>query len=232
MYAVFLSDQLTVHCCGTHRFHSLDDPDRSSVSYLRSTPLALRVSYRELRLRKTPLYRSQARGQVLLLCTVLEDFGNNYCYTRKLARLARKIIYEIDKVAASVLQARNKDTDSPTSSGSVTGSGSVLNSTQDNAQVAQPSADSVSAMPEHHDPPINRPSVYEHRDQFRVPNIPEYEAEQYHAESFDDIYKFSDLSDMFEHFDPDFNLETVEFSLLQNPGLDAIYEVDFTAQII
>ena len=37
---------------------------------------------------------------------------------------------------------------------------------------------------------------------------------------------------MFEHFDPDFNLEAVEFSLLQNLGLDAVGDVDFTAKMI
>lgn len=223
----------------SHRFHSLDDPDRSSMSYLRSSlsaarvihligtdithplsnfpfvpysvALALRVSYRELRLSKTPLYRLEARRQVLLLCTVLAEFGNDYIFAKGLSRIASKIIREMDKVASSALQAHQKDTDHPTASHR------PLTSTyRETGAVHQHQPTSVDATSQYRNRMTDSTGHYEYPE---PPHMTGYDSGSYDAENFEDVHKFPNLPDIFDHFDPDFDLEGVDFALIQNLGL-------------
>lgn len=119
----------------SHRCNSLQHLDRSSFSYLRANlsvarlttimrtnfgfslssfpfipyalSLALRVSYRELRFSRVPLHRSIARDRLLEICGLLERFAKIYGFVRRLVALAVKTVKEMDRVAASVLQARH-----------------------------------------------------------------------------------------------------------------------------
>lgn len=226
----------------SYRFHSLEDHDRSSISYLRSNlsatrlittmgtefgtslsnfpfvpygiSLALRVSYRELRFSKTPLHRSMARSQLLTVCDLLQKFSDRFAFARRLATLAVKTVREMDKVAASVLQARYHDfgngqpIEEPLGrEGGQSNAISHIPEVNDNAPTAQqePNHTSVTA---------------EKSDRAQMLQIPQYDAAQYNAESFDIVHKIPDLPDLFERFDPEFNLDAVDFALVQNVGAD------------
>lgn len=53
---------------------------------------------------------------------------------------------------------------------------------------------------------------------FHTLQVPRYDAAQYSAKSFDSVYQIPDMPDLFEHFDPEFNLDAVDFALVQNDG--------------
>lgn len=223
----------------TYRFLSLDDPDRSSISYLRSNlsadrlvtlmgtedgtsfpnfpfvpyaiSLALRVSYRELRFTKTPHYRSVARSQLLTVSGLLEKFGDGFSFARRLAALAAKTIREMDKVAASVLHERNNEADSIRAISLSRPEDENSNSTN---HAAEASDDATAAQQESN--VIN--SMANGPDHPQSPEIPQYDATHYNAESFNLLHKISDLPDPFERFDPEFNLNAVDLTLMQNIG--------------
>lgn len=44
--------------------------------------------------------------------------------------------------------------------------------------------------------------------------IPQYDATQCTAESFGSVYQISDMPDLFEQFDPGFNLDAVDLALV------------------
>lgn len=232
----------------SHRFHSLDDPDRSSISYLRSSvsatrliglmenklphplsnflfvpyslSLALRVFYRELRLSKTPLYRAKARSDVLLICSLLEEFGKNFTFAESLSHLATKIIREMDKVATSVLHARQKVPDQPADSATIAdeqynASGNPSTHILDGASIHDYTTTSHQA---------NNAS--------EAPYMPEYDDARYNAETFAGVYNLPDLPDIFEHFDPEFNLEAIDLALGQNLGLDSFEATNVNSAII
>lgn len=229
----------------SHRCNSLQHPDRSSVSYLRanlsasrlttimrtsfssslsSFPFipyalshALRVSYRELRFSRLPVHRSIARDQLLGICSLLEPFSKIYGFVRRLVALAVKTVEEMDRVAAAVLQARHGE-----------GEGST--------QTMEPSRDGeFDTSSTNHGPATSRsglPPPYVQADEVsdshntaaataersHTLHIPRYDAAQYTAKSFDSVYQIPDMPDLFEHFDPGFNLDAVDFALVQNDG--------------
>lgn len=187
-----------------------------------SLSLALRVCYRELRLSKTPFYHSKARSEVLLICTLLERFASNFTFADTLSRLAVNLIEEMDKVATSVLQARHRVSDQPTSS---TCPEDEQQTTPANAAPDTPG--DISTKPNKY------PSIFHstaNGNESCVPRIPEYDHAQYDAETFEDIYKLADLPNIFEHFDPEFNLAMVDLALGQNLELDSIVCTETNAQ--
>lgn len=235
----------------SHRFHSVEDPDRSSISYLRSSlstakliglvesnlphplsnfpfvpyslSLALRVCYRELRLSKTPLYRSRARSDVLHVCELLGNFGKNYPFAESLSRLATKIIREMDKVATSVIQARQTVYDQ--SKGPVS-----LESEQNtrSSAVAHVPEDTLAEQQDH-------AALAHHRNFYDTSDartMPEYCDAQNDAEAFANVFNLPDLPDIFEHFDSDFNFQPADLPLGQTLGLETFDNTDIGAQLL
>lgn len=223
----------------SHRCNSLQNPDRSSVSYLRANlfvarlttimrtnfgsslssfpfipyalSLSLRVSYRELRFSKVPLHRSIARDQLLSICGLLEHFVEIYGFVRRLVTLAIRTIEEMDKVAVSVLQARRDGREGSTQTMTLSGDGAMHSgSTGHNRSAASRSGhpDVQAEVSEPHTP-AERSNTFQ---------ISRYDAAQYTAKRFDSVYQIPDMPDLFEHFDPEFNLDAVDFVLVQNDG--------------
>lgn len=228
----------------SHRCNSLQHPDRSSVSYLRANlsvarlttimrtnfgsslssfpfipyalSLALRVSYRELRFSRVPLHRSMARDQLLGICGLLEPFAEIYGFVRRLVALAVKTVEEMDRVAASVLQARHDGREGSAQTMGPSQDGEIHSGSTSHRPVA-----SRSGLP----PPDMQAEVSESHhassaaaERFHTLQIPRYDAAQYTAKSFDSVYQIPNMPDLFEHFDPGFNLDAVDFALVQNDG--------------
>ncbi|KAH8805082.1 hypothetical protein F5884DRAFT_440209 [Xylogone sp. PMI_703] len=219
----------------SYRFHSLENPDRSSISYLRSNlsaarlisimenrcasslsnfpfvpysiSLALRVSYRELRFSKIPLHRSMARSRLLNVCTILEKFSDKYAFTRRLTALAATTVRELDKVVTSVLQARHNETENI----EITETAEVEDRDQ-NAHVPEVNNNATIIPPESN--PINVTS--EKIDHPGNSQVPQHNLAEYNADSFDMVYNIPDLPNLFEHFDLEFNLDAVDFTLMQD----------------
>lgn len=229
----------------SHRCNSLQHPDRSSVSYLRanisvprlitimrtnfggsslsSFPFipyalshALRVSYRELRFSRIPLQRSIARDQLLGICDLLGHFTKVYGFVRRLVALAVKTVEEMDRVAASVLQARHDGREgSAQTMGPTQEEGIHSGSTRHRAAASRSGPYPPGAqveMPESHN--ANAAAA----ERSHMLQIPRYDAAQYSAKTFDSVYQIPDMPDLFEHFDPGFNLDAVDYALVQNDG--------------
>lgn len=241
----------------SHRCNSLQHPDRSSVSYLRanlsvprlisimrtkfggsslsSFPFipyalshALRVSYRELRFSRIPLHRSIARDQLLGICDLLGHFTKIYGFVRRLVTLAVKTVEEMDRVAASVLQARHDGRE---------GSAQTVEPNHEegihSGSTRQRSAASRSGPSS---PDVQVESSESHNanvaaaERSHPLSIPRYDATQYSAKSFDSIYQIPDMPDLFEHFDPGFNLDAVDYALVQNDGGVALTGSDLSPE--
>lgn len=232
----------------SHRCNSLQHPDRSSVSYLRANlsaarlttimrtdfdsnlssfpfipyglSLALRVSYRELRFSKIPLHRSMARDQLLGICALLEGFAETYGFVRRLVALAVRTVEEMDRVAASVLQARHDGGEE-----SVQISGRSRETRTDSGSVAHRFTARRSGLPLP-EPQSEVPGPHGTTAAAAGLQVPRYDAAQYTAKNFDPVYQIPDMPDIFEYFDPGFNLDAVDLALLQNdigialPGSD------------
>lgn len=227
----------------SHRCNSLQHPDRSSVSYLRANlsvarlttimrtnfgsslssfpfipyalSLALRVSYRELRFSRVPQHRSMARDQLLGICGLLEPFIEIYGFVRRLVALAVKTVEEMDRVAASVLQARHDGCE---------GSAQAMRPSQDgeihSGSTSHNSAANRSGLPTDFEPQVSEShdATTAAVERFHTLQIPRYDAAQYTAKNFDSVYQIPNMPDLFEHFDPGFNLDAVDFALVQNDG--------------
>lgn len=227
----------------SHRCNSLQHPDRSSVSYLRANlsvarlttimrtnfgtslssfpfvpyalSLALRVSYRELRFSRVPLHRSMARDQLLGICGLLEPFVEIYGFVRRLVALAVKTVEEMDRVAASVLQARRDGREGDAQTMEPSQDGEIHTDLMSNEPAASRSGlppemqAEVSELQNATAAGVGRPHALQ---------IPRYDAAQYTAKSFDSVYQIPDMPDLFEHFDPGFDLDAVDFALVQNDG--------------
>lgn len=227
----------------SHRCNSLQHPDRSSVSYLRANlsvarlitimrtnfgsslssfpfipyalSLALRVSYRELRFSRIPLHRSMARDQLLGICGLLEPFVETYGFVRRLVALAVKTVEEMDRVAASVLQARHNGREGSAQARGPSQDGGIHSGSTNHS-----SAESRSGLPTNVHPQVSEShdAATAAVERFHALQIPRYDAAQYTAKSFDPVYQIPDMPDLFEHFDPGFNLDAVDFALVQNDG--------------
>lgn len=227
----------------SHRCNSLQHPDRSSVSYLRanlsvarlttimrtnfgsslssfpfipySLSLALRVSYRELRFSSVPLHRSMVRDQLLEICGLLEPFVEIYGFVRRLVALAVKTVEEMDRVAALVLQARHEGRE---------GSAQAMRPSEDgdihSGSTKHSSAANRSGLPTDFEPQVSEShdATTAAVERFHTLQIPRYDAAQYAAKNFDSVYQIPNMPDLFEHFDPGFNLDAVDFALVQNDG--------------
>lgn len=147
---------------------------------------------------------------MLLICSLLEEFGKNFTFARSLSRLATKIIREMDKVATSVLHARQKLPDQPTESDSLADDqenprGNLTTHIIDGNLITRDYT-AISHAPS---------------NELGTPDMPEYDDARYNAETFAGVYNLPDLPDIFEHFDPEFNLEAIDLALGQNLGLES-----------
>ncbi|KAF2002089.1 hypothetical protein P154DRAFT_431661 [Amniculicola lignicola CBS 123094] len=68
--------------------------------------LSLRVAYRELRFTKIPMLRTRARKQLLANCAILREFGDIFWSTTYLADLAEETVRELDKVCFTIAQSQ------------------------------------------------------------------------------------------------------------------------------
>lgn len=217
----------------SYRFNSLEDADWSSVSYLRSSlsatrlitiigtdfgrglsnfpfvpysiSLALRVAYRELRFCKTAPHRVVARSLLLTICSLLEKYSDGFSFARRMVTLAAKTVQEMDKVAASILQGRdNKNHGAP--------------GTDNRRDEVRPSQvfSHVTATNDNGPPAGEMDNRTTETDRSHVPQPLAYNPSQYTVESFDHVRSVPDLPDLFDHFDPDFNLDAIDFALVQN----------------
>lgn len=240
----------------SHRCNSLQHLDRSSFSYLRANlsvarlttivrtnfgfslssfpfipyalSLALRVSYRELRFSRVPLHRSIARDRLLEICGLLERFAEIYGFVRRLVALAVKTVEEMDRVAASVLQARHDGRE---------GSAQAMEPSRDEdirpgSTSRRPAACRSSPPPPEVQAEVSEPynATAAAAERSHALQIPRYDAAQYAAKSFDSVYQIPDMPDLFEHFDPGFNLDAVDFALVQNDGGVALPGPDLGAE--
>lgn len=229
----------------SHRCNSLQHPDRSSVSYLRanlsvprlitivrtkfggsslsSFPFipyalshALRVSYRELRFSRIPLHRSIARDQLLRICDLLGHFTKIYGFVRRLVALAVKTVEEMDRVAASMLQARHDGHEGRAQTmGHTQKEGLNSGSRRHRSAASRSGPSSPDAQVELSESHAANAAAAERSHPLLIPR---YDATQYSAKSFDSVYQISDMPDFFEHFDPGFNLDAVDYALVQNDG--------------
>lgn len=175
---------------------------------------ALRVSYRELRFSRVPLHRSLARDQLLGICGLLERFTEIYGFVRRLVNLAVRTVEEMDRVAASVLQARHdgREGNAETMGPEEIQRGSTNNrSAGRRTDIPHPEVQADEASESHN-------STTAAAERSHTLQIPRYDAAQYTAKSFDSVYQIPDMPDLFEHFDPGFNLDAVDFALVQNDG--------------
>lgn len=157
---------------------------------------------------------------MLLICSLLEGFGKNFTFAESLSHLATKIIRKMDKVATSVLQARQKVPDQPADSATIAdeqgdAAGNLITHIRDGASTHDYTTISHQA-----------------NNESEASYMPQYDDARYSAETFAGVYNLPDLPDIFEHFDPEFNLEAIDLALGQNLGLDSFEATSVNAAII
>lgn len=69
--------------------------------------LSLRVSYRDLRLTRVPLFRERSRKQLLQACGVLREYGEVYSSALALVEMVEQTLREMDKAYYSILNPQN-----------------------------------------------------------------------------------------------------------------------------
>ena len=74
-----------------------------------SLSLALRVSYRELRTSKVPLFRARARRQMLEQCKLLRQLGDIFWSAIFIVELSEQTIREMDKVTFNIVNHQQRE---------------------------------------------------------------------------------------------------------------------------
>lgn len=161
--------------------------------------LSLRVAYRDLRLSKTPMFRTRARKLLLANCSVLRELGDMFWSAVVMADLAEQTIREMDKAFSSVVNAQHQEAvgESATNGGS---GGNVRIS--DATRVVPSNGDDNTANAS------NLPNLEDSRTSFPY----DYDTYTFDPSLFDTM---PDLN-IFEHFDPDFDLGAIDAALGDN----------------
>lgn len=73
-----------------------------------SLSLALRVSYRELRTSKTPIFRARARKQMVEQCRLLRQLGEIFWSAVVMVELSEQTIREMDKVTFNIISRQQE----------------------------------------------------------------------------------------------------------------------------
>ena len=207
----------------SYRFDALTEPDRSAPAYVRQSlstsriisivgsefenelsmvpfvpyavSLCLRVAYRELRVSKAPLERTRSRRQLLKTCALLRQFGDAFASASTVAGLAEQTVRELDKVAASMIEQGPCNDFNSTSR-----RGSVFHRLHEQTHAPE-QANNVGVAVNHTVDP------------------PQYQATDF-VPPVDFDLNFAELpdpdADMFQHFNPDFNLEAIDAVLAPN----------------
>lgn len=157
-----------------------------------------------------------ARDQLLGICGLLEPFIEIHGFVRRLVALAVKTVEEMDRVAASVLQARQDGREGSAQAMGPSQDGEIHSGSTSHRPTASrsglPLPDMQTEVSESHNPSSAA------AERFHTLQIPRYDATQYTAKNFDLVYQVPNMPDLFEHFDPGFNLDAVDFALVQNDG--------------
>jgi hypothetical protein len=214
------------------RSQSLQEPLRSSASYVRQSlsaakvisivgeefrdqlsllpvvpyavSLSLRLSYRDLRLSKTPIFRNRARRQVIANCSLLRELGDVFGSAVIIANLAEQTIREMDRVCSLMSNAQRREGPNESNvNGNFNRNGENVDATR-NIDLWQPiSTSNIDALDN------NAQSIMH-----ASPSLSELD---YDLSTFDPsvLDNMPDM-DVFEHFGSDFNLEAVDAALGDN----------------
>jgi len=202
------------------RSHNLQEPMRSSSSYVRqnlsaskvtsmvaedfhgrlslivpySVSLALRVFYRELRFTKVPLFRSRARRQLQMNCTILRELGEIFGVASSIADLAEQTLSEMDKAYSSIVQQQESK------NGEENGEQHMSLSMETSRPLQSPAT------------PISVTLAASSIDWATWDNIPDFDF------------------DIFQHFDPNFDLDAVDAALAD--GTQAALLTDYDHRLM
>lgn len=159
-----------------------------------SLALAVRVFYRELRSTKVHLFRTRARRQLTIGCTVLRELGAIFYGAAHMADLVEKTLSEMNKALSSIVHAGESREDSTSEEVRTNGQQSGV-------------ALALGDLPiESHVPVDAGGGDMRQGPQTDINN------------SWLDWTAFDNVPDLdiFDHFDPNFNLEAVDAMLGDN----------------
>jgi hypothetical protein len=215
------------------RSQSLQERERSSASYVRQSlsaarvtsvvgdefhgqlsllpfvpyavSLSLRISYRDLRLSKAPIFRARARRQLLANCAILRELGDIFSSAAVMVNLAEQTVREMDKVCSSMIGAYQQEaTHKPKNSDISFSKEGATNKLSIPSNVSVSNAQSYEGGPQ-----------LGHTDNVSVSGRTEtlfpfcYDPDTFDPSIFDNM---PDL-DVFEHFNPDFDLGAIDAAL-------------------
>lgn len=156
--------------------------------------LSLRVSYRELRLCKVPMFRARARKELLACCHLLRDLGTVFSSAVTLADLAENTVREMEKV---VSQMSNKPS----------GSGAEGSRLQESRPTDTPTANQANNNYYATGLGPREMALSDHETQSLA--TPEGDPSSFDVSAFDSLPEL----DIFEYFDPGFDLGAVDAAL-------------------
>lgn len=170
--------------------------------------LSLRISYRDLRLSKAPIFRTRARRHLLSNCAILRELGDTFSSATVMVNLAEQTVREMDKVCSSMIGAYQQEATHKPKSSDISFSKEAAT---DNFSI--PSNISVLKAPSCEGAPH-----MQHTHDFSISGRTEtlfpfgYDPNTFDPSIFDNM---PDL-DIFEHFNPDFDLGAIDAALGDN----------------
>ena len=163
--------------------------------------LSLRVFYRELRLSKLPIFRAQARKDLLECCQLLRDTGDVFWSIVDLANLAEDTVREMDKAISQM---------SSSSSGNVQASLQRQPIVLNNTSTCDRSNDLANADTTRQQDPLMD-------DDYTQQPTSDIDTDPLDFTGLEDISEF----DIFKYFDPDFDIGAVDAALSnENPFMN------------
>lgn len=215
------------------RQQSLEEPVRSSASYVRqclsadkvtwivgeefrdqlsklpiipyAVSLALRFYYRELRLSKAPYFRTRARKNLLRTCATLRPFGDFYSSATVMVQMVEKTIREMDRAYSSMASTQhNGGAERAVDTNVAYNAGTGTHADFADSSVC-PSRCSVTEQPL----PTER-YIPEQRDGTGQQPTVSADANGFDQTLFDNVP--GDI-DIFEYFDPGFDLNAIDAAI-------------------
>ena len=170
--------------------------------------LSLRVSYRELRLNKAPLFTMRARRQLLANCTLLRQLGNIFESAMMMVELAEQVLAEMDKVCSSLAGIQQQD---PSRLPSEENIGEEVDSA---GHRLNPPRNAVSGVRQDY---AANPNGNDYGGVIDVDTTATNFSFHYEPNTFDQsMFDGREDFDIFQHFDTDFDLETIDATLGNN----------------
>ena len=177
--------------------------------------LCLRVSYRELRLSKTTVHQSRAKLQLQTACRLLLKYRETFAFAERMVNLAGQTIQEMDKAATSISQARNRNREG------IYQTQNPRNTLTDGGHRISDAA----LLPEHES------GASSERDSGLEKASKPFIQQDWPLSDLDFTLDESTNLDIFDYFDPDFNLDAIDAALAQNISADALPDSDFGSDI-